>query len=75
MDEYAGGITGYNAGYIYRCNSDVKYVDAEKFFEKLYSGNYAGGIAGYNNGIIGNTERKINANNLIICIRRLQASL
>ena len=65
VDEYAGGITGYNAGYIYRCNSDVKYVDAEKFFEKLYSGNYAGGIAGYNNGIIGNTERKINANNTI----------
>lgn len=65
VDEYAGGITGYNAGYIYRCNSDVKYVDAEKFFEKLYSGNYAGGIAGYNNGIIGNTERKINADNTI----------
>ena len=65
VDEYSGGITGYNAGYIYRCNSDVKYVDAEKFFEKLYSGNYAGGIAGYNNGIIGNTERKINADNTI----------
>lgn len=64
VDEYAGGITGYNAGYIYRCNSDVKYVDAEKFFEKLYSGNYAGGIAGYNNGIIGNTERKVNGNTI-----------
>ena len=56
---YAGGITGYNAGFIYRCNSAVQAADADTCFRTLYSGNYAGGIAGYNNGVIGNTERTI----------------
>ncbi|MGN1204038.1 MAG: prepilin-type N-terminal cleavage/methylation domain-containing protein, partial [Lachnospiraceae bacterium] len=58
---YSGGITGYNAGYIYRCNSTVKAATADTCFTALYSGNYAGGIAGYNNGVIGNTERIISA--------------
>ena len=56
---YSGGITGYNAGYIYRCNSDVKSDTADTYFATLYSGDYAGGIAGYNNGVIGNTEREV----------------
>lgn len=59
VNAYSGGITGYNAGYIYRCNSDVKSMTANIYFATLYSGNYAGGIAGYNNGIIGNSERSI----------------
>lgn len=68
VHEYSGGITGYNAGFIYRCNSEVNEADAEACFtprdssndaKGLYSGNYAGGIAGYNNGIIGNSERRI----------------
>lgn len=54
---YAGGISGYNTGWIYRCNSIVESSTVEEFFSKLHSGNYAGGVAGYNNGIIGNTER------------------
>lgn len=61
VHEYSGGITGYNAGYIYRCNSEVTSNTADTYFNKLYSGNYAGGIAGYNNGIIGNTQREISA--------------
>lgn len=56
---YSGGITGYNAGYIYRCNSDVKSDTANTYFATLYSGDYSGGIAGYNNGVIGNTERMV----------------
>lgn len=56
---YSGGITGYNAGYIYRCNSDVKSDTASTYFATLYSGDYSGGIAGYNNGVIGNTERMV----------------
>lgn len=59
---YSGGITGYNSGYIYRCNSDVKSATADTYFNTLYSGDYSGGIAGYNNGIIGNTERAIREN-------------
>lgn len=58
---YSGGITGYNAGFVYRCNSDVPADAANKYFATLYSGNYAGGIAGYNNGVIGNTSRKVSA--------------
>ena len=54
---YAGGITGYNTGWIYRCNSVVDSTTADTYFAKLHSGDYAGGVAGYNNGVIGNTER------------------
>ena len=61
VNAYSGGITGYNAGFIYRCNSTVKAATADNCFKTLYSGNYAGGIAGYNNGVIGNTERTISA--------------
>ena len=59
VNEYSGGITGYNSGYIYRCNSIVKEGTADTHFASIYSGNYCGGIAGYNNGIIGNTQRNI----------------
>lgn len=61
VHEYSGGITGYNAGFIYRCNSEVKVAVADTYFSTLYSGNYSGGIAGYNNGVIGNTERTVSA--------------
>lgn len=57
--QYAGGITGFNAGTIYGCNCQVEAREAETYFNTLYSGNYAGGIAGYNNGVIGNTKRII----------------
>lgn len=60
-DSFAGGITGYNAGWIYNCNSRVKNSETRGFFAEAYSGDYAGGIAGYNNGIIGNTKRTIAA--------------
>lgn len=60
-DSYAGGITGYNAGWIYNCSSRVKTTGYTGFFAEAYSGDYVGGIAGYNNGIIGNTERIISA--------------
>lgn len=59
--EYAGGITGYNSGWIYKCQSEVNYAAVDRYFntllEKSDLGDYVGGIAGYNNGIIGNTER------------------
>lgn len=61
-DSYAGGITGYNAGWIFNCVSDIETDKAHGLSQKTYSGNYAGGIAGYNNGIIGNTNRTISAN-------------
>ncbi len=56
---YAGGITGFNAGWIFGCNSDVANRAEEDSLSEVtnLSGDYAGGIAGYNNGIIGNTER------------------
>lgn len=54
---YAGGIAGYNAGWVYSCNSEVKNDDDISFFQKVTSGDYAGGIAGYNNGIIGKSDR------------------
>lgn len=56
-NKYAGGITGYNAGWIYHCNSVVDTNSLETYFEKLHSGDYAGGVSGYNNGVIGNTPR------------------
>jgi prepilin-type N-terminal cleavage/methylation domain-containing protein len=56
-DSYAGGITGYNAGWIYNCDSKVSNDETMEYFQKTYSGDYAGGIAGYNNGIIGKTDR------------------
>lgn len=62
-DRYAGGISGYNTGWIYHCNSDVESSNVDTFFKSTCSsGEYAGGIAGYNNGIIGNTERALDAN-------------
>lgn len=60
-DSYAGGITGYNAGWIYNCNSRVRSSGNTGFFAEAYSGDYVGGIAGYNNGIIGNTDRVVSA--------------
>lgn len=56
---YSGGITGYNAGWVFGCNSSVEPDVADKYFASIYSGDYTGGISGYNNGIIGNTERTI----------------
>lgn len=58
-DSYAGGITGYNSGWIFNCVSDIETDRAHGLSQKTYSGNYAGGIAGYNNGIIGNTNRTV----------------
>lgn len=59
-DSYAGGITGYNAGWIYNCDSQVDSGSSADFTQTTYSGDYVGGIAGYNNGIIGNTMRDEN---------------
>lgn len=58
-DAYSGGISGYNAGWIYNCNTKITEADANRYFNKLYTQEYAGGIAGYNNGVIGNTDREI----------------
>ena len=56
--KYAGGIVGYNTGWIFNCNSSIDSTTKDAFFQSTYScGDYAGGIAGYNNGIIGNTIR------------------
>ena len=61
--KYAGGISGYNCGWIFNCNSEVESAEIEGFFQSTYSnGDYTGGIAGYNNGIIGNTKREAAAN-------------
>ncbi len=65
MDEYAGGITGFNAGWIYNCNSDVDVdmagaVMNDTLETGMYKGDYVGGIAGFNNGIIGCTKRIAN---------------
>ena len=62
---YAGGIAGYNAGWIYNCNSDVDSTATAENLTKAESlnGDYAGGIAGYNNGIIGNTKRDADGSN------------
>ncbi len=60
-NKYSGGITGYNTGYIYSCNSIVEADIAEKYFNTLCAGDFAGGIAGYNNGIIGNTKRIVSS--------------
>ncbi len=57
---FAGGITGYNTGWIYNCNSDINAEAADKYFENLILGDYSGNIAGYNNGMLGNTIRTIN---------------
>lgn len=56
---YAGGITGFNAGWIFGCNSDVANSAEDDSLSEVTNlgGDYAGGIAGYNNGIIGNTKR------------------
>ncbi len=61
IKEYAGGITGYNTGWIYNCNSDIDPDVANAVFEQIsesrYTGDYVGGISGLNNGIIGTTDR------------------
>ena len=60
--KYAGGISGYNCGWIYNCNSEVESTNVDGFFQSTYSsGDYTGGIAGYNNGVIGNTKRELDA--------------
>lgn len=66
--KYAGGISGYNCGWIFNCNSEVESANVEGFFQSTYSsGDYTGGIAGYNNGVIGNTKRELDSNeNFII---------
>lgn len=60
-EEYAGGIAGYNTGWILGCTSEIIKSNVDSFYESLAKiidlGNYCGGIAGYNNGIVGNTER------------------
>lgn len=63
-DSYGGGITGFNAGWIYKCKSYVNADDAAKCLKRIpgssYLGEYIGGIAGYNNGNIGFTDRDEN---------------
>lgn len=51
---YAGGISGFNAGQIVNCNSDVDYDETAQMLTSVTTetGNYVGGIAGYNNGQI-----------------------
>ena len=58
-DGYAGGITGFNAGWVYHCNSET---GNSRILETLadcggFDSRYAGGIAGSNYGILGNTQR------------------
>jgi prepilin-type N-terminal cleavage/methylation domain-containing protein len=59
VDSYAGGITGFNAGWLYDCDSKVRNNETSGFFQETYSGDYAGGLSGYNNGIIGKTNREV----------------
>jgi prepilin-type N-terminal cleavage/methylation domain-containing protein len=61
VDSYAGGITGYNAGWLYDCDSKVRNTETSGFFQETYSGDYAGGITGYNNGVIGKSDRAVAA--------------
>jgi len=56
---YAGGITGYNTGWIYGCNSNIDTSRAASYMNNVKYGDYVGGIAGYSNGIIGNSNRNI----------------
>ena len=51
---YAGGITGFNAGVIINCTSDVAYDDASASLSSQVGEacDYAGGVIGYNNGIL-----------------------
>ncbi|MBQ9232980.1 MAG: prepilin-type N-terminal cleavage/methylation domain-containing protein, partial [Lachnospiraceae bacterium] len=64
---YAGGISGYNSGWIFNCNSEVESANVDGFFQSTYSsGDYTGGIAGYNNGVIGNTKRELDVKGNII---------
>ncbi len=65
--KYAGGISGYNCGWIYNCNSEVESANVDGFFQSTYSsGDFTGGISGYNNGVIGNTKREMNSNGKIV---------
>lgn len=59
-EAFAGGISGYNTGWIFNCNSDVKANTIFAAFRNTYAytGSCVGGIAGYNAGIIGNTIRR-----------------
>lgn len=55
MGDYAGGITGYNTGWILNSISNVRGGVAGYLTNVQNSGgDYAGGIVGYNNGIVGN---------------------
>ncbi len=56
-DSYAGGICGYNTGWIYNCNNRVGETTITGLYPVSTAGDYAGGIAGYNSGVIGNTLR------------------
>lgn len=56
---YAGGITGYNSGWIYHCNSEVGITGEIARIESsgLFDSRFVGGVAGSNYGMIGNTKR------------------
>lgn len=60
-NKYAGGITGYNTGWVYRCNSVMEQSKADAGVAGLESGDYVGGVVGYNNGVVGNTSRTIDS--------------
>ncbi|MDD6328488.1 MAG: GLUG motif-containing protein [Lachnospiraceae bacterium] len=57
VDCYTGGVSGYNTGWIYNCDSNIDSSQLPMKLKQSFSGDYVGGIAGYNNGIIGNTLR------------------
>lgn len=56
-DSYAGGISGYNTGWVYNCENNMDGSKVETGLKQRYSGDYVGGLCGYNNGIVGNTRR------------------
>lgn len=63
-NSYGGGITGFNAGWIYRCKTTINADEAASCLDRIpgssYLGDYIGGVAGYNNGNIGYTDRDLN---------------
>lgn len=67
----AGGITGFNAGRIVDCSTDVDTtsVAAEELFKQLEgwnTGSMIGGVAGYNNGTVLRTDAGSASDNVLV---------
>lgn len=67
INNYGGGITGYNTGILENCSSTIDTFSTKsndiinrigKWLSDEESRSYTGGLAGYNNGIISSESRK-----------------